>query len=72
MAETRDKQYEAKEKWRREKSDQINLKFAKSRHIRELLDKACEDANMSINAYVLQAILEKFERDGVYRRKFDD
>lgn len=56
--------------WRRENADVIQIKVSKKYHIRDFLETTCGDRGKQ--AYIISAILEKLERDGIDIHMFDE
>ncbi|RED54814.1 transcriptional regulator [Cohnella lupini] len=53
----------AKEKYNAANYDQV--KFTVRKGGRDIIDKAADKAEMSRNAYILEAVIEKMKRDGI-------
>ena len=57
-------------KWQRENTDQITIRPHKRKHIKQLIKYRNPDEGMT--EYVISAILEKLERDGIDIHMFDE
>lgn len=52
------------DKWKKENTLQIGVRLQNSTGIPSALQKAIEEQNVTKNAYAVQAIREKLQRDG--------